>query len=109
MSIYTRTLTIPKNTPVNTPIQAIVNLTVPHVVKASVRFPGGVASLVGVRVFTRGRQFAPLNLDDWLIGVGESLEWEESVFLDSPYTVEIRGYNLDDTYPHSVYLRLWAE
>jgi len=68
-------------------------------------FPPGCFGLLRIQVYDKGWQILPFSH-------GESMGWDSYVYdvslnynLDSePYELEVRAWNLDDTYEHSFFV-----
>jgi hypothetical protein len=70
-------------------------------------FPTGCACLAHVRVFRSAHQLWPSNLDGSFASDGEFLDFDEDYpVLDFPFELLFAGWNDDDTYPHTITLRL---
>jgi hypothetical protein len=88
----------------------VLRLTRGIVKRVEVVFPRGCAGLVGVRIFRGPIQIIPLNAPAWLDTDGETIGINTEIDLSvNPYEVEIRGYNLDDTYSHTIRFRFELE
>lgn len=103
MPIYTRSITIPKNTAAASPYSEVINPGEGIVTRVWVRFPRGCAGLVGVRLLDRSSQFAPLPAPGWLVADGETIDWVENRrLMGGPWVVTVEGYNTDTIYPHTL-------
>ena len=103
--IYATELSIPANTleasPVSTAL-AICQGTVDHV---WVRWRWGVGNLGGVQILHAAFVRWPYTQGAWFPSFYESLDWQDDLAIDQPpYELEVKGYNLDDTYPHTVWV-----
>jgi hypothetical protein len=73
-------------------------------------FPRGLAGLVGVRLFRSTRQVIPQNPVEWLVTDGETITAKVDVDLSQePYELELRGYNEDEVYNHTIRARFTIE
>jgi len=107
VAIYTIKLTIPPNTPPESPERTTVKLRKAILTHMSIRIPPGHHALAGIRVLYGITQLWPEETGTWLTGDDEVLEWEEYFELPTdPTTLVLEGYNEDDTYEHSFYIRL---
>ena len=71
--------------------------------------PAGHHALAGMRILYGIEQLFPKQKDTWLRGEDESIvvdEWWDLV--EQPITLRVQGYNLDDTYDHTFYIRITA-
>ena len=101
-------LAIPKNTPIATPVSQIIAVGQASFSVEKIRIPKGHAYLAGLQVVA-GRSALVIPTQDsntkWIVGDDDSLEYHIHIQLDPPqYYIELRGYNLDDTYQHTFYL-----
>lgn len=88
----------------------VLRLTRGIVKRVEVVFPRGCAGLVGVRIFRGPVQVIPLNAPAWLDTDGETISINTEIDLSvNPYELEVRGYNLDDTYSHTIRFRFELE
>jgi len=107
MAIYTAKLTIPANTPRDSPVSASVSLEKAVLVRISIRIPAGHHALAGLRISYGDLQLWPEEAGTWISGDDEALEWNEYFELPhDPTHLTLEGYNEDDTYEHSFYVRM---
>ncbi len=101
-------LAIPRNTPINKPISQIVQVGQSEFNTEIIEVPDGHAYLAGLQVIA-GRAGIVVPTPDsntaWLKGNGSRVVYHQHIQLDGPqYVLELKGYNLDDTYPHTFYM-----
>lgn len=95
--------TIPANTARADPDRATVKVQEGRIVAVDVLFPPGPRGLAGVRVLEREHQLYPTNPDAWLVSDNDTIRWVERHDLEGPEVeLHLEGYNLDDTYPHTI-------
>ncbi len=100
---YEVPLTIPANTAKAAAVELDVALSAGRLVAASVQFPRGCVGLVHTVALRSTHQLWPTNPDGSLSGEGAIIPWQEDLILeDDPYTLTVRGWNLDDSYSHTV-------
>lgn len=103
-------ITYPPNTPKENERVNILRLTRGIVKRVELVFPRGVAALTGVRIFRGPVQIIPLNYPAWIETDGETVRINTNIDLTvNPYELEVRGYNIDDTYPHTIRVRIEME
>jgi hypothetical protein len=105
--IYEQRITIPKNTPESAP--AVETLPVhPGILKqVEVIFPAGCVGLVHLRIYYWEHQLFPANPDSSFSGDDAHLVYEEDLEIrETPLEFSVRGWNLDDTYPHTPIVRI---
>lgn len=105
--IYELPLTIPKNTPASAPVSDTLPVHPGKVQQVSVYFPPGPSGLAHVMIFLWERQLWPANPDSDFIGDDLLITFPEDLDLvDPPFEFVIKGWNEDDTYPHTPIVRL---
>lgn len=105
--IYEKSLTIPKNTPITAPVTTIVPVHPGIVKQVSVYFPAGCCGLARCCILYWERQVWPSNPDSYFHGDGQNLVFPEDIRLvDLPYEFTLVGWNLDDTFQHTITVRL---
>jgi hypothetical protein len=88
----------------------VCRLTRGIVKEIALTFPRGLAGLVGVRLFRSTRQVIPQNPVEWLVTDGETVTAKVDVDLSQePYELELRGYNEDEVYNHTIRARFTIE
>ena len=96
-------LTIPANTAAASPTESLVALSAGRLVAVAVQFPRGCVGLVHTVAHRSEHQLWPTNPDGSIVGEGAMISWAEDLVLeDDPYTLRLRGWNLDDSYQHTV-------
>ena len=100
--LFQQSITIPKNTTSSSP--ATVKLKIAHgiITKIMVRPRPGHAALAHLIILHHNHQIAPSSPNMDLHGDAPPIDWEE--YYESyqpPYELELRGWNEDDTYPHT--------
>ena len=105
--LYQRTLTIPKSTPVGSPVSDTLKLCAGVSVHREVVFPAGCHGLAHVRVNDAGWQLMPWSRDEWLAGEDDVVE-DDSPYphFAAPYVLTVYGYNEDTVNAHTVALRV---
>jgi len=99
-------ITYPPNIPKENEQVNVLRLTRGIIKRTQIVFPRGCAGLVGVRIFRFSVQVIPSNYPAWLDTDGETITVESEIdLMENPYEVEVRGYNLDDTYQHTIRFR----
>ncbi len=100
--IYEKRLTIPKLTLQTAPVSAEVEVHPGTVKQVEIYFPPGCAALAHIQIFFWERQIWPTNPNSDFTGDHTLLTFPENLILtEPPYTFVIKGWNDDDTYPHT--------
>jgi len=104
---YETQLLIPKNTPATAPVEAVLYIHPGAVKRISVFFPPGCVGLARCIIQYWERQIWPSNPDSFLSGDDISIVFSEDFeIIDPPFEFVVQGWNLDDTYPHTVTARV---
>ena len=104
--IYTHELTIPKNTTKDKPIHEAMLVSYGFLYKIEIQFPSGCAGLAGIKIFDGGHQLYPSTLGLWFLSDNYTISFDDSILkLTSPFQFDLFGYNLDETYDHTIYVR----
>ena len=104
---YVVDLAIPANTAQADCVTEILRVPKGVITGLRVFFPPGCAGLAGVRVKCFEQQIYPSNPDSWYRGDGLHIVITDDHRLTHAFqTVKFQGYNLDDSYPHTVTVSL---
>lgn len=107
---YAVALAIPPNTPSETPESHELKVAPALIDRVSLTFPSGCVGLVGVRFRHPERQIWPINPGEWFVGNDEQIAFTPNLRLEAHATlIYVEGYNTDDTYDHTVYVRIDVE
>lgn len=105
--IYTATITTLKNTAQSSLKHTVLNVTKGLVYKVEFYFPSGPAGLLGVAVFDGLFQLWPSTIGEFFNSDDETISFDDMYLKDSaPYQLEIYTYNTDDTYDHTMQVRV---
>lgn len=100
-------LAIPKNTAILSYTSYKLPLPISQTHRLWIEFPKGCVGLVGFQLWRGVDQIFPLPPGVWLRSDNYTLNFAFSHWVDKePYEVELRGYNLDDTYTHTIWIGL---
>lgn len=105
--IYLQNITTPANTPTTSPLKTVVKITKGLVFKLELSFPPGPSGLLHVYIKHGGHKVWPSGSLDAFCGDNNTISFDD-VFLvqQPPYSFDIYTYNNDDTYEHSVNVRI---
>ena len=109
MPTYTLDLTIPANTPEISPIEKELEIKEGVITRISVLIPGGHLALAGFRLLYGIEPIFPAQEAAWIKGNDESFvidEWWDLV--EEPCRLRVQGYNTDETFDHTFYIRIIA-
>jgi len=108
---YVDDLVLPANTPAGSPVELDMELVEGRVLQVALLFPPGPAALAHVQVWVGGEQLYPT-------GTGQSFHPDNQLLViptdfdvplvDSVYQITLRGWNLDDTWPHTIQTHVWV-
>ena len=100
--LFHGTITIPKNTPQAVPKVIVFGIALGIITKIMVRPRPGHAALAHLVILHHEHQIAPSTENMELHGDAPPIDWEE--YYESyqpPYELKLKGWNDDDTYPHT--------
>lgn len=100
--LYSRCMTILPNTAEANAVEQTIDLSHGVITRVIFRPRPGHASLLHLRIFHRRHQIFPDNADDDLHGDMFPLDWPDWYEVtEKPFTLTLRAWNDDDTYPHT--------
>lgn len=104
---FQHTLTIPAETTAINPTRERIRLTAGMVSSIYPIVPSGCYGLVGVRILRGNFQLWPMTEGEWFVADGFADVFSVTFPLEAaPYELVIEGYNIDDTYAHSISFRI---
>lgn len=104
--LFEYALTIPANTAQADAVELEAPLAPGIVSRVDIQFPRGCVGLVHVQVLKSEHQVWPVNLDGDISAEGLVVSWPEDYELDDdPLAFTLRGWNEDDTFPHTITFR----
>lgn len=105
--IYQTTISTPIATYVTTPKRTALKVTKGLVYKVEIAFPPGPASLLKVQIFDGGHQQWPSTPGEYFQTDAYVISFDDTFLkLTEPYQFDIYTWNLDDTYAHSITVRI---
>lgn len=100
--LFSASLTVPANTLKTAPSESVLKIAHGIITKFMVRPRPGHAGLAHCVILHLEHQIAPSTQDMDISGDAFPVDWEEYYEIyQSPYELKIRGWNEDDTYPHT--------
>lgn len=108
--IYQKSITMPANTAKENPVIETLEVNKGLIYQVTVVIPSGCVGLAGLRVIDGMYQAYPTTPEEWFIGDGTTYNFEDSYIKhEPPFSFEIQGYNLDDTYAHTLTILIGME
>jgi len=105
--IYAFEITTSANTAQVNEDETKLFLTAGVVHQLDILFPTGCAGLAYIKIHHGGHQLWPLNVNTYFHTDGETISFKEFYHLKTaPFELMAYTYNLDDTYDHTVYIRI---
>ncbi len=105
--IYRFGISTPANTSKGNQQKTVLKIARGIIHQLEVIFPSGPGGLLHVKINRGLHQVWPSNSDEAFASDNESLSFREHLeLLTEPYKLEVYTWNEDDTYPHSVIIRL---
>lgn len=107
---YVFAITTPANTAATAKLKTTLQLTRGKITQVQVHFPSGQIGLTHIALNSRLHQFLPTNAEANFSSSGETIPIAEDFALDTPpYQLEAYTWNLDDTYEHTITVRVQLE
>ena len=104
---YVKPLVIPAHTTEANPLREELALTYGIINRVEVEFPIGCAGLAHVYVLYHEFQLYPSNPDSSFAGDGFTIAFDDNFpIVETPHVVDIVGWNEDDTFDHTVTIRI---
>lgn len=104
--IYQCSLSIPPNTAQSSPTRNTVIMTKGTITKVEIIFPPGCSGLVHLQILHHESIIFPSSPDESFIGDTFPIMWNEDFTIDeNPFTLVVKGWNLDTRYSHSPIVR----
>jgi len=105
--IFSLDFTLPITATKAAPQHAVLVVTKGLVYRVEFQFPAGCAGLAHMAVFDGSFQVWPSTLGEFFHTDNFTIAFDE-MYLKSaaPYQFDFYGYNLDETYPHTIYCRI---
>jgi hypothetical protein len=104
-------ITVPANTAEASPASQDIALCKGFVARVWIRFPAGSVGLLHVAIYDQSTKIFPGASNQWFSGDNEIIEFETEYdvpLVAGNYKLTIKGYNEDDSYPHSALVRIFV-
>lgn len=108
---FEQKLTVPANTPEASPVSQDITLKKGFVSHVWIRFPQGSVGLLRVAIYDQSTQLFPGGTGQWFTGDNEIIEFDTEYDVPNiggTYKLTLKGWNEDDSYEHSVLVRIWV-
>ena len=103
--IYSVELEIPAETTKLAAVEIDLRANLGTISQVWVRWRWGSGNLCGVTISREGVQLWPTTGTEWFPSNVQEMTWQESYQVDDyPLDFQIRGYNTDDSFPHTVWI-----
>jgi len=104
---YSHALTIPAQTTKDDPEDYDLQVTAGLLHRVEVEFPSGCAGLAHLVIIRWGSQLFPTNPQGNFASDGRAIAFDDYYMLEAaPYLLRLRGWNDDDSYSHTVTVRV---
>lgn len=104
--LYEFDLTIPANTTEASPTELEAVMSVGTIHQVEVQIPLGCKGLTHVQVLRELHQLWPSNPESNVKGDNALIRWREDYDLnETPFSLTLRGWNVDDSYAHTITFR----
>ena len=105
--LYKKEIPIPFSTQINSPVEIIFPITAGTITRVGIFIPWGCADLVGIQIYRYTFQITPLTRGEWMKGNDILHSYKTHHNIDQePWSLIVKGYNLDDTYSHTPYVQI---
>lgn len=105
--IYTRNITIPANTPASNPTLQRMKISLGLIYKVEMQFPPGCGGLAHIVINDGGYQVWPSTTDSDFATDDYTISFEDTFLKQAdPAEMQVYGYNEDETYEHTIQVRL---
>lgn len=105
--IYTGDITIPANTPATSPTIERIPIALGIIYKIELQFPPGCAGLTHIVINDGGYQVWPSTPGKDFATDDYTISFEDTYLKQaSPTEMQVYGYNVDETYEHTIQIRL---
>ncbi len=103
--IFGKSISVLLNTLPASPLKTEIDVGPGILRRVWIRWRWGVGNLGGCRIKCHEFQYWPLTRGQWFPSSVEPLEFEEDMDLgDLPLQFVVEAYNLDDSYPHTLWV-----
>jgi len=107
---YVFPITIPAGTLESAKTKTTLKLTAGRITRVHLEFPAGHMGLTHIHINVGLHQLYPTNPDADFSSSNETISFVEDLLLDRPpFEVQAHAWNLDDTYEHTITVRLELE
>jgi hypothetical protein len=103
---YSYAVKTTKNTAKADAIETELKLTAGIITQVWMVHPEGCQGLAYAAIFRGGHQLYPANPEEAYHGNDVPMIWDDNYELETPAVLKLKTWNLDDTYDHTVYVRV---
>lgn len=105
--IFNFEFSIPANTSAATPKREFFEVCYGLIYRIEIQFPPGCAALAYQRILSGGHQIYPSNQGQFFHLDGMVVAFDDILLIvGQPFELIFEGYNLDETFPHTIYTRI---
>lgn len=105
--IYSFEITTPANTPLSNMKKTVMKLAKGTTYRIEILFPPGPCGLLHVQISDALHQVWPTNAGEFFTTDDETISFnDELVIGEPPYELQAYTYNEDDTYDHTLWIRI---
>lgn len=104
---YEWAIQVPKNTTAAAPLETVEKIALGMIIKVEVQFPAGCAGLAHCKILHQESQVWPTPPSTSFASDNHTITIEENYEITAePYHLKLVCWNLDDTYDHTLYIRV---
>ena len=101
MKVYTE-FTVPASTPITSPAEAQIKLSVGTITHTTIYFPPGSGGYLYIQLWYNGHQLIPWQRGKWLRGDDLLVpDYGQYPCTEQPNRLTVKGYNASTEYEHS--------
>lgn len=103
--LFSKSIVIPANTSKALPLITKIPICEGLLNRVWVRWRWGSGNLCGCRILYESFQVWPLSMTEWFVSNVQDIVFDESFRVDDvPHVCRVESYNLDDTFPHTLWV-----
>lgn len=103
--LFSKSITIPPNTTKANVLVTTFPICEGVIKRVWVRWRWGSGNLCGCRILYESFQVWPLSMTEWFVSNTQDMAFDENFLInDVPHVFRIESYNLDDTFPHTLWI-----
>lgn len=108
--IFSFDITTPKNTPPETPLKTVLDITKGVIHHWIIFFPPGHWGECRVRVRRGSDYILPINPESFISGDNFKFSGDDFIYIRSePYKLDVYTWNIDPQFEHTIYIQIFIK